>query len=64
MSSIASFGIMKVEFWGRKRENFENLENEDFGGVGHSQGFFWPKLDVGGCAAHNVLKNTWLAETV
>ena len=41
-----------------------NLENHDFGVLGHARGHFWPEFDVGGCAAHNVLKNTWLVETV
>ena len=40
-----------------------NMKNQDFGVFGHARGHFWAKFGVGGCAARNVLKNTWLVET-
>ena len=45
----------------RSGRNFENHENH---GLGHVEGPSWSKNQRLRCAAHNVLKEIWLVETV
>ena len=55
------FGLPQCQPWAASGAG--NIENQDFGVSGDARGHFGAEFDVGGCAARNVLKNTWLVET-